>query len=78
MASPANTDLELWSIYDAIRCPTLLLRGEHSDLLTRQTAQQMSSRGPHARVAEIAGVGHAPTLLHGDQIELVKRFLLES
>src|SRR5205085_1773354 len=39
----------LWKAYDAIRCPTLLLRGADSDLLTRDTALAMTQRGPHAR-----------------------------
>ena len=47
-----------------------------SDLLTRDTAHQMSVRGPRAKVVEIAGVGHAPTLIHADQIQLVRDFLL--
>jgi pimeloyl-ACP methyl ester carboxylesterase len=75
-AQPPKADVELWAVYDAIRCPALVLRGEHSDLLTRSTAQAMSLRGPRARVVEIAGVGHAPTLLHGDQIAVVRQFLL--
>ena len=70
-------DLELWGLYDAVRCPTVLLRGESSDLLTRDTATQMTRRGPQARVVEIRGVGHAPTLMHADQIALVRDFLLE-
>jgi pimeloyl-ACP methyl ester carboxylesterase len=70
-------DLELWSLYDAVRCPTLLLRGEQSDLLTRETAAEMKRRGPKAKVVEIPGVGHAPTLLHTDQIALVRDFLLQ-
>jgi pimeloyl-ACP methyl ester carboxylesterase len=70
-------DLELWSLYDPIRCPTLLLRGERSDLLTHDTAAEMARRGPRARVVEIPGVGHAPTLLHRDQIAIVRDFLLE-
>jgi pimeloyl-ACP methyl ester carboxylesterase len=73
---PPNKDLELWSVYDAIRCPTMVLRGESSDLLTRDTARRMTERGPRAKVAEIAGVGHAPTLIHHDQISVVKDFLL--
>jgi pimeloyl-ACP methyl ester carboxylesterase len=73
----ADKDLELWSLYDAIRCPTLVLRGEHSDLLTRDTAGEMTRRGPRASVVEIRGVGHAPTLLHADQIALVRDFLLQ-
>ena len=62
--------------WDAIRCPALVLRGAQSDLLTRETCKQMAQRGPKAKVVEIAGVGHAPTLLHGDQIRIVREFLL--
>jgi len=69
-------DIDLWGIYDAIGCPTLLLRGENSDLLTRETAEEMAARGPRAKLVEIEGVGHAPTLMHADQIELIRTFLL--
>ncbi len=70
-------DLALWHVYDAVRCPTLVLRGAQSDLLSRQTVTEMARRGPKAKVVEIAGVGHAPTLLHADQIAIVRDFLLE-
>jgi pimeloyl-ACP methyl ester carboxylesterase len=76
-ATLPEKDLELWPVYDAMRCPTLVLRGETSDLLSRETTTQMRSRGPKARVVEIRGVGHAPTLMHPDQIALVRDFLLE-
>ncbi len=66
----------LWQAYDAIRCPTLLLRGAESDLLTAATAAEMTERGPHARLVEFAGVGHAPTLVAPDQVEVVREFLL--
>ena len=72
-----DKDFDLWSLYDAMRCPTLLLRGELSDLLTRDTAGEMARRGPRAKVVEIRGVGHAPTLLHPEQIALVREFLLQ-
>ena len=68
----------LWRSYDAIRCPTLLLRGAESDLLTRETAQSMTERGPRARLHEFAGVGHAPTLVSEEQVAVVREFLLES
>jgi len=76
-ASMPEKDIELWPLYDAIRCPTLVLRGAVSDLLSSQTAQAMAQRGPKAKVAQIAGVGHAPTLLHPEQISIVREFLLE-
>ena len=70
-------DVELWSLFDAITCPTLLLRGEVSDLLTPATAQAMTQRGPHAKLIEILGVGHAPTLMDETQIAPVRDFLLQ-
>ena len=70
-------DMELWHHYDAIRCPTLVLRGANSDLLSKKTTQEMTSRGPKARVVEIPEVGHAPTLMHADQIAIVRDFLLD-
>ena len=36
----------------------------------------MAGRGPRAKCVEIPGVGHAPTLLHEDQIAVVRAFLL--
>ena len=66
----------LWAGYDAIRCPTLLLRGAQSDLLSRDTALAMTQRGPKARLHEVAGVGHAPMLVQPDQRQVVRDFLL--
>ncbi len=65
-----------WAAYDAIRCPTLLLRGAASDLLSPDTAAAMTRRGPKARLVTFAGVGHAPTLVADDQIAAVREFLL--
>ena len=76
-ATMPKGDMELWNLYDAIRCPTLVLRGAQSDLLTKQTVEEMARRGPKAKVVEIAGVGHAPTLLNPDQIKHIRDFLLE-
>ena len=72
----ATGEATLWFMYDAIRVPTLLLRGAQSDLLTRETAQAMTQRGPKARLVEFEGVGHAPTLLAPDQVAAVREFLL--
>ena len=67
----------LWHAYDALRQPTLLLRGADSDLLSAATAQAMTQRGPKARLHEFAGVGHAPTLVTDKQINVVQDFLNE-
>ncbi|MGL6108727.1 MAG: alpha/beta fold hydrolase [Rubrivivax sp.] len=66
----------LWQSYDRLRCQTLLLRGAQSDLLAHDTAVAMTQRGPRALLHEVAGVGHAPTLVQADQIEVLRAFLL--
>ena len=68
-------DIELWPLYDAIHCPTLVIRGERSDLLTRESVAQMEARGPKARSVEIPDVGHAPMFLDDAQVGVVHDFL---
>jgi pimeloyl-ACP methyl ester carboxylesterase len=68
-------DYDQWEAYDAIEVPTLCLRGETSDLLLPETAEEMRRRGPRAVVVTIAGCGHAPALNVPEQFALVERFL---
>lgn len=75
-AIAAAGEAMLWQSYDALRIPTLLLRGAESDLLTPATAQAMTERGPRAELREFAGVGHAPTLVQPDQVAVVREFLM--
>lgn len=70
-------DYSRWQEYDALDMPTLVLRGETSDLLLAETAQEMTQRGPRARLEVIAGCGHAPALNVVEQIELVRGFLAQ-
>lgn len=74
--SAKQAEAMLWMAYDAISCPTMLVRGEHSDLVSRELAQAMTERGPKAKLVEIAGVGHAPTFIHADQIAIAREYLL--
>lgn len=76
-ASLQRDSVTLWKLYDNIGAQVLLLRGAQSDLLTRDTALAMTLRGPRARLVEFAGVGHAPTLVAGDQVDAVTYFLLD-
>lgn len=74
----AASEGALWRLYDQIRCPTLLIRGESSDLLSKETAAAMTGRGPRAVLAEFAGVGHAPMFFDDEQIGFVRDYLLRS
>lgn len=70
-------DVDLTPYWDQVTCPTLLLRGAQSDLLLKETALQMTQRGPKPKLVEFPGIGHAPMLMAEDQIKVVRDFLLE-
>lgn len=68
-------DVDLWSVWDRIACPTLVLRGANSDLLMADTAQEMTQRGPKAELVTIDECGHAPALMADDQIKIIMDWL---
>ena len=68
--------IDLWNTWAEIRCPTLVLRGAESDVLSRDTLLQMQARRPGVEVLELPGIGHAPALMSYDQIAAVREFLL--
>ncbi len=69
--------VKIWQVWDALRCPTLVLRGSESEVLLKSTASEMTRRGPETRVVEFPGIGHAPWLMTDDQVQVVRDFLLE-
>jgi len=69
-------DMDLWQFWDTVTCPTLLLRGAQSDLLLKENAIAMTRRGPKPELVEFDGIGHPPMLMAGDQIKVVREFLL--
>ncbi|NNJ85205.1 MAG: alpha/beta hydrolase [Gammaproteobacteria bacterium] len=69
-------DVDLFPVYHAVGCRTLLLRGADSDVLLPETAREMQNCGPKAELVEFEGVGHVPTLMPEDQIGVVRDWLL--
>jgi pimeloyl-ACP methyl ester carboxylesterase len=68
--------IELWSLWDNIKCPVLLIRGEHSDILSSSCVMEMKRRNPNlVRVYTAPGVGHAPGLADDAQIRAITEFL---
>lgn len=68
----AMEDVDLWPIFDAIKIPTLLLRGAASEVLREDTAVQMTTRGPQPKLVTFQNCGHAPALVTEDQIAVIK------
>jgi pimeloyl-ACP methyl ester carboxylesterase len=68
-------DVALWPVWDAIKCPVLILRGAESDLLLPDTASEMVKRKANATLVEIPGCGHAPALIDPRQIAVIQDWL---
>jgi pimeloyl-ACP methyl ester carboxylesterase len=68
--------VDLWSCVEALRCPTLVIRGARSDFLPVGTCEQMAQRQPLLRWTQVPEAGH---YVHDDNPEaftdLVRRFL---
>jgi pimeloyl-ACP methyl ester carboxylesterase len=71
----AAEDIDLWELWDRIRCPTFVLRGAECGLLTAATLEEMRRRGPPVEAVTLAGVGHAPALMSSEQIAIIERWL---
>lgn len=75
-------DYLLWEHYDLLDIPVLCLRGAESDLVLRETTEEMQRRGPGRRgkfsLVEVEGCGHAPALNVPAQLDQVESFLAAS
>lgn len=66
----------LWPQFDALaQTPVMVMRGEHSDILSRDTVAAMRARRQGLDVVEIAGQGHAPLLIGPETIDPVLEFV---
>lgn len=68
-------DINLWPVWEAIKQPTLVIKGETSDLLMDETAKKMTTTGPKPTLATIPNTAHAPALMNGTDIQMVEGWL---
>jgi pimeloyl-ACP methyl ester carboxylesterase len=67
---------ELWGQFKALYAvPVLVLRGEHSDILSATTVKRMQELHPNLQHLTIAGQGHAPLLRDITSIGAIQNFL---
>lgn len=74
-ANAAQADIDLWPLWPQIRCPSLLLHGETSDVLTAATVARMQAEHDNLTLHTLPGIGHAPSLMEPDQVALVTEWL---
>lgn len=80
LATQSNdTEAEtLWSLFEAMASiPSLLVRGELTDLLSPECVARMQKVHPSMEVLSVPNVGHAPMLNEPGVTEAIRRFLLD-
>ena len=68
---------DLWLFFEQITCPTLIIRGEESPIISRETAQRMCQVNPSAQLMEIEGATHMPPQENPAAFEQAVRSFLE-
>ena len=74
---PGNeTGPDLWqALVQLKQVPTLIIRGERSDVLSAATADRMARTLNNAQLVTVPDVGHAPTLSEPQSIAAIDRLL---
>ena len=72
---PSAPPPEMWPQFDGLaHAPLMLIRGQHSDLLSPETTKAMQARRPDLELVEVLGQGHAPLLADRFTIERICAF----
>lgn len=61
--------MDIWDTWDKIQCKILVLRGELSNVLTRDIMGRMFTSGKAIDVVEFPNVGHVPALYDENRIQ---------
>ena len=65
----------LWPALQRVTCPTLVVWGSDSDVLSEAQARRMVEILPSGELVTVPGVGHAPTLVEPAVVAALERFL---
>jgi len=68
----------LWPVLQRLSCPTLVVWGEDSDVLSEPQARRMAETLPKGQLVSVPGVGHAPTLVEPAVLAALGRFLADA
>ncbi|MPZ99843.1 MAG: alpha/beta fold hydrolase [Dehalococcoidia bacterium] len=84
MARPPEPDpgqrrlADLWDCVDRVQCPTMIVRGAETDMLTPEAIQRLHRRIPGSRVSLIEDAGHPVPTDQPSSLSLNVREFLQS
>lgn len=67
--------LDLWPQFEGLTMPILIVRGGDSEVLSLATAQRMCGVARNARLVEVPGIGHLPSLVEPEVLAALHEFL---
>jgi esterase len=65
----------LWPVLETLQCPTQLVWGTDSDVLSEAQAKRMVAALPKGELVSVPGIGHAPTLVEPPVLAAIDRLL---
>jgi len=65
----------LWPTLETLPCPTQVIWGTDSDVLSEAQAKRMTAALPKGELVSVLGVGHAPTLVEPPVLAALDRLL---
>jgi pimeloyl-ACP methyl ester carboxylesterase len=65
----------LWPTLETLPCPTLVVWGTDSDVLSEAQAKRMTTALPKGELVAVPGIGHAPTLVEPPVLAALDRLL---
>jgi pimeloyl-ACP methyl ester carboxylesterase len=78
VAEGKTSPVDLWPFFRALRrIPVLLIRGERSTILKRETVEAMAEAKPDLISVEVAGAGHVPMLDEPEALDAIDDFLTQ-
>jgi len=66
---------QLWPVLETLPCPSQVVWGTESDVLSEAQAKRMAAALPKGELVSVPGVGHAPTLVEPPVLAALDRFL---
>jgi pimeloyl-ACP methyl ester carboxylesterase len=65
----------LWPVLETLQCPTQVVWGTDSDVLSEAQAKRMVAALPKGELVSVPGIGHAPTLVEPPVLAALDRLL---
>jgi pimeloyl-ACP methyl ester carboxylesterase len=71
----SNRVIRMWSFYENVQAPILIVRGGASSAIPPETLKKMVAMHPRTRAIEVPGVGHTPWLNEPAALPVLLDFL---